>query len=46
MDEFDMKRRLVHGILNLVLGAMAAWMANYLTNKILGEPGDHPQLTS
>lgn len=38
MEEVDLKRRLVNGMLNLVLGAVAAWLANYLTNKILGEP--------
>ncbi len=38
MGEYDLKRQLVHGMLSLVLGALAAWAANYLTKKILGEP--------
>jgi hypothetical protein len=33
----DLKRRLIQGILNLVLTSLAAWLAVYLTNKILGE---------
>ena len=34
----DMKRRLVYGLLSLVLGALATRLALFLTNKILGEP--------
>lgn len=34
MDE-DLRRRLVYGLLNLLLGLLAAWLATYLTNKIL-----------
>lgn len=37
MDE-DTQRRLVYGLLSLVLGAIATRLAVYLTNKILGEP--------
>jgi hypothetical protein len=33
----DMKRRLVYGLLSLVLSALATRLALYLTNKILGE---------
>jgi hypothetical protein len=44
MEDFDIKRRLVNGMLNLVLGALAAWMANYLTNKILGTPPEQNKL--
>jgi hypothetical protein len=36
----DIKRRLVYGMLSLVLSSLAAWLAGYLTNKILGEPDD------
>ncbi|MCG8346582.1 MAG: hypothetical protein MI924_02220 [Chloroflexales bacterium] len=36
--EEDFKRRIVYGILSLVLSSLAAWLASYLTNKILGEP--------
>jgi hypothetical protein len=36
----DIKRRMVHGMLSLVLGSLAAWLSSYLTNKILGEPSD------
>jgi hypothetical protein len=37
MDD-EMKRRLVYGLLSLVLSALATRVALYLTNKILGEP--------
>jgi len=37
MDD-EMKRRLLYGLLSLVLGALATRLALYLTNKILGEP--------
>jgi hypothetical protein len=36
--EEDLKRRVVYGILSLVLSTLAAWLASYLTKKILGEP--------
>ncbi len=39
MDK-DTQRRLVYGLLSLVLGAIATRLAVYLTNKILGEPDD------
>ena len=39
MDD-DTKRRLVYGLLSLVLGAIATRLAMYLTNRILGEPED------
>lgn len=35
-QEQDLRRRLVYGILNLLLSLAAAWLATYLTNKILG----------
>jgi hypothetical protein len=37
MDD-EMKRRLVYGLLSLVLSALATRVALYLTNKLLGEP--------
>jgi hypothetical protein len=37
MDD-EMKRRLVYGLLSLVLSALATRVALYLTHKILGEP--------
>jgi hypothetical protein len=37
MDD-EMKRRLLYGILSIVLSALATRLALYLTNKILGEP--------
>jgi hypothetical protein len=37
MDE-DMKRRLLFGVLSLVLSVLATRVALYITNKILGEP--------
>jgi hypothetical protein len=39
MDD-DTKRRLVYGLLSLILGAIATRLAMYLTNRILGEPVD------
>ncbi len=39
MDE-DVKRRLLYGMLSLVLGALATRLAIYLTNRILGEPDE------
>lgn len=44
MDD-DLKRRIVYGILSLVLSTLAAWLATYLTKKILGEREDKPQLS-
>jgi hypothetical protein len=41
MDE-DVKRRLVYGLISLILGAIATRLAMYLTNKILGEPEEGP----
>lgn len=43
MDD-DLRRRLIHGLINLFLGLAAAWLATYLTNKILGRPEDRKQL--
>ncbi len=37
MDD-ETKRRLVYGLLSLVLGAIATRLAMYLTNRLLGEP--------
>lgn len=34
----DMKRRLLYGVLSLMLSALATRLALFLTNKILGEP--------
>jgi len=33
----DMKRRLVYGLLSLILSALATRLALYLTDKLLGE---------
>jgi len=38
MLDDDAKRRLLYGLLSLVLTAIATRLAVYLTNKILGEP--------
>ncbi|WP_174842801.1 hypothetical protein [Candidatus Oscillochloris fontis] len=43
MEQEDIRRRLIQGVLNLVLGLAATWLATYITNKILGAP-DEPQL--
>jgi hypothetical protein len=37
MDD-DLRRRMIHGLINLFLGLLAAWLATYITNKILGNP--------
>ncbi len=37
MDD-DIRRRMVYGVLSLVLSSLAAWLASYLTNKLLGDP--------
>ena len=34
----DLRRRMVYGLVNLFLGLAAAWLATYITNKILGNP--------
>ncbi len=39
MDD-ETKRRLVYGLLSLILGAIATRMAMYLTNRLLGEPDE------
>jgi hypothetical protein len=39
MDD-EMKRRLLYGVLSLVLSALATRLALYLTNRILGEPDE------
>lgn len=41
--EEDIRRRMLQGMLNLVLGLAATWLATYITNKILGEP-EEPKL--
>lgn len=37
MDD-DLRRRMVHGLISLILSLAAAWLATYITNRILGEP--------
>ena len=41
----EMKRRLLYGLLSLVLSALATRLALFLTNKILGEPEEESMLT-
>ncbi len=43
MDQ-DIQRRLVYGLISLVLSAIATRLAIYLTNKILGEPDEEDAL--
>jgi hypothetical protein len=38
--EEDVKRRLLYGLLSLVLGMIATRLALYITNKLLGEPDE------
>jgi hypothetical protein len=33
-------RRTVEGILSMVLGLIATYLAIYITNKLLGQPGE------
>lgn len=35
---------MIHGLINLALGLAAAWLATYLTNKILGSPAVQKRL--
>ncbi len=35
MDE-DIRRRVLKGLLGLALGILATWLANYITDLILG----------
>lgn len=37
---YEMKRQIVYGLLSLVLSTLAAWLAAYITRKVLGEPPD------
>jgi hypothetical protein len=37
MDD-DLRRRMIHGLISLALSLAAAWLATYITNKILGTP--------
>ena len=39
MDE-DVTRRLVRGLLTLVLTTLATWLAGYLTDRLLGPEED------
>jgi hypothetical protein len=43
VDE-DLKRQLIKGLLSLVLSIIAARLAVYLTNKLLGDPEDAKKL--
>jgi hypothetical protein len=43
VDE-DLKRQIIKGLLSLVLSIIAARLAVYITNKILGEPDDLTKL--
>jgi hypothetical protein len=45
MDD-EMRRRFVHGMINLLLGLAAAWLATYITNKILGNAEVQKRLES
>ncbi len=39
MDE-DVRRRLLKGLLGLGFGIISTWLANYITDRILGPEGD------
>ncbi|MEJ7654841.1 MAG: hypothetical protein WKH64_16640 [Chloroflexia bacterium] len=38
MDD-DVRRRLVKGLVGLILGIAATWLATWITDKILGPEG-------
>ncbi|ACZ41182.1 hypothetical protein Tter_0260 [Thermobaculum terrenum ATCC BAA-798] len=38
--EEDVRRRLLKGLLGLVLGIVATWLAAYITDLILGPEGE------
>jgi hypothetical protein len=43
--EDDVTRRLVRGVLTLLLTTLATWLAGYLTDRLLGpEPDDDVEL--
>lgn len=44
--DYDTKRRLVYGLLSLVLSALATRLALYITNRILGDPEEQGLLSS
>jgi hypothetical protein len=45
MDD-EMKRRLLYGVLSLVLSALATRLALYITNRVLGDPEEQKLLAS
>lgn len=38
IDDTDLRRRVVYGLISLILSLIATRLALYLTNKILGDP--------
>jgi hypothetical protein len=42
---YDLKRQLIYSILSLVLSSLAAWLAGYITEKIVGDPPQKKQLS-
>ena len=44
--EEDVTRRIVRGLLILVLTTLATWLAGYLTERLLGPEPDDPAATS
>lgn len=39
MDE-DVRRRILKGLLGLAFGIVATWLANYITDLVLGPEGE------
>ncbi len=42
--DVDLRRRIVYGLISLVLTSLAAWLAGYITRKILGDSDKEQQL--
>ena len=42
----ETKRRLLYGVLSLVLSALATRLALYITNRVLGDPEEQKLFTS
>lgn len=38
LNDTDVRRRVVYGVISLVLGVIATRLALYLTNRLLGDP--------
>ncbi len=44
--DHDTKRRLLYGVLSILLSALATRLALYITNRILGEADEHESFSA